>query len=201
MKKLMLVSAVLFLVFCVASAKKANVMNVEKGELPNDTSSGLLINLSEEVAFSKGGVSLKVEAATYPTADAVYFGEYQPKKGVWDGFDFLRFEYSNPGKTPMGLTLTVKPEGSDYKSRLDQPLMFAPGKHAMEVELTGACSNNGTAIDWKKKIKQWNINGKLTGPLYIGNVQLLGADDLEKLNGGGDDKPAKSDKKAGKKEE
>ncbi len=201
MKKLMLVIAVLLLVFGLAVAKKANVMNVEKGELPSD-SKGCSINLSEENAFSKGGVSLKVEAAVYPTPDPVYFGEYQPKKGVWDGFDYLRFEYVNPGKTPMGLILTVKPDGTaDYGSRLDQPLMFAPGKHAIEVELTGACSNNGTAIDWKKKIKQWNINGKLTGPLYIGNVQLLGADDLEKLNGGGDDKPAKSDKKAGKKEE
>ena len=199
MKKLMLVTAVLFLVFGLAAAKKANVMNVEKGELPNDVGGGVIVNLSEEVAFSKGGVSLKVEAPKYPSETAVYFGEYQPKKGVWDGFDYLRFEYSNPGKAPVGMILTVKPAGSDYQTRLDQPLMFAPGKHAIEVELTGACSNNGAAIDWKKKLVQWNINGKLNGPLYIGNVQLLGADDLEKLNGGGDDKPAKSDAKPEKK--
>ncbi len=200
MKKLTVIFAVLLMVTGLAFAKKANVMNVEKGELPNDTGGGITINLSEETAFSKGGVSLKVESATYPTGD-MFFGEYQPKKGVWDGFDYLRFEYVNPGKTPMGLILTVKPEGSDYTSRFDQPLMFAPGKHAIEIELTGACSNNGAAIDWKKKLKQWNINGKLAGPLYIGNIQLLGADDLEKLNGGGDDKPAKADKKTEKKAE
>jgi len=200
MRKLMAIFAMLLMITGLAFAKKANVMNVEKGELPNDTGGGITINLSEENSFSKGGVSLKVEAATYPTTD-MFFGEYQPKKGVWDGFDYLRFEYVNPGKTPMGLILTVKPEGSDYTTRLDQPLMFAPGKHAIEIELTGACSNNGTAIDWKKKLKQWNINGKLAGPLYIGNVQLLGADDLEKLNGGGDDKAAKPDAKKEKKAE
>ena len=198
MKKLMLLTAVLLVVFGLAVAKKANVMNVDKGELPNDSTA--TINLSEENAFTKGGVSLKVEAAKYPS-DNIYFGEFQPKKGVWDGFDYLRFEYVNPGKAPMGMIFTVKPEGSDYSTRFDQPLMFAPGKHAIEVELTGACSNNGAAIDWKKKIKQWNINGKLNNELYIGNVQLLGADDLEKLNGGGDDKPAKSDKKVEKKAE
>ncbi len=200
MRKMMVFLAAILLISGLAFAKKANVMNVEKGELPNDTGGAITINLSEETAFTKGGVSLKVESATYPTGD-MFFGEYQPKKGVWDGFDFLRFEYVNPGKTPMGLILTVKPEGSDYQSRFDQPLMFAPGKHAIEIELTGACANNGAAIDWKKKLKQWNINGKLTGPLFIGNVQLLGADDLEKLNGGGDEKAAKPDAKKEKKAE
>ena len=196
MKKLMLVTALLALVFGLAAAKKANVMNVEKGELPSDVSK-CTVNLSEENAFTKGGVSLKVDAAAYPVSCA--FGEYQPKKGVWDGFDYLRFEYFNPGKTPMGLIMTIKPEGSDYQTRFDQPIMLAPGKHAIEIELTGACSNNGQAIDWKKKLKQWYINGNLTGPIYLGNVQLMGADDLEKLNGGGDEKPAKSDAKPEKK--
>ncbi len=190
--------AVLLLVSTLAFAKKANVMNVEKGELPSDVSK-CTVNLSEENAFTKGGVSLKVDSSTYPVSCA--FGEFQPKKSVWDGFDYLRFEYFNPGKTPMGLIMTIKPEGSDYQTRFDQPLMFAPGKHAIEIELTGACSNNGQAIDWKKKLKQWYINGNLTGPIYIGNVQLMGADDLDKLNGGGDDKPAKTDKKAEKKSE
>ena len=198
MRKLMLLLAVVLAVSGLAFAKKANLLNVEKGELPND-SSAVNINLSEENAFTKGGVCLKLDAATYP-AD-FHAGDFQPKKGVWDGFDYLRFEYFNPGKTPMGLELVVKPEGAggDYTLRFDQPLMFAPGKHAIEVELTGACSNNGAAIDWKKKIKQWYLAGKLIGPLYIGNFMLLGADDLEKLNGGGDEKPAKSDAKTEKK--
>ncbi len=198
MRKMMVFLAAILLISGLAFAKKANLLSVEKGELPNDTNN-CTMNLSEEKSFSKGGVSLKVEAAKYP--EEVCFGEFQPKKGVWDGFDFLRFEYINPGKTPMGLILTVKPQGSDYKSRFDQPLMFAPGKHAIEVELTGACSNNGAAIDWKTKLKQWNINGKLINELYIGNIQLMGADDLEKLNGGGDDKTAKPDAKKEKKTE
>ena len=79
MRKMMVFLAAILLISGLAFAKKANVMNVEKGELPNDTGGAITINLSEETAFTKGGVSLKVESATYPTGD-MFFGEYQPKK-------------------------------------------------------------------------------------------------------------------------
>jgi len=183
--------ALVFVAFFV-SAKKLTVVNIEKGELPSDIAK-FICNLSEEHTFSKGGVSLKVEAEKYPTLGIV--GEYNPRKGVWDGYDYFWVEYFNTAKKPVSLTLLLKHTGDTYQTRLDQNVMLRPGKGAIEVELNGACSNDGKAFDFKKKLVQWNLGGNIEAPIYFGSFQLLTSDELDKINSKADAKPAKENEK------
>jgi hypothetical protein len=177
MKKIIRVLNVIIVIFGlvnIASAKKMYVVNVDKGEMPNDIS-GWEVTLSEEYATTKGGLMLKVSSK----GEGGWMGEYNPKRGIWDGYDYFVFNAYNPGKDPVSINLTIKPTPNcTYNDRFDQPIVLRPGKNKVEVPLAGATTNGGGAINWKNKISQWNINGSIK-ELYIGSFMLMTEDELE----------------------
>jgi len=173
MKKLSVLFTVLALLVSLtglASAKKMMVLNTDKGEMPNDVT-GIEVSLSEENSVTKGGLTLMIKAGE---KGGGYFGEFNPKRGVWDGYESFKFDVFNPGKAPAALNLTVKPvTGATYQNRFDCPIVVRPGKSVAEVTISGANTNGGAAIDWTKKIYIWSIDGfKPNQVLYMQNFRL-----------------------------
>ena len=102
------------------SAKKMYLINFDKGGMPSDINA-CEASLSEEKA-PKGQVYLKITASA-----PFYIGEFGPKKANWDGYDVIKFDYFNEGKTPQSLNFIVKPVGSDYTTWM-QALLPGPAK-------------------------------------------------------------------------
>jgi len=190
MRKLLIVFSAVVLTLSlvsIASAKKMYVVNVDKGEMPNDIS-GCEVNLTEDNATTKGGLMLKLKIVA-SKKESWWVGEYNPKRGIWDGYDYFVFDAYNPENNPISLEFIVKPvRGVSYKDRFDQSIVLRPGKNRVEISIAGATTNGGGAIDWKKKIAQWNIGeGQSSKPgriIYVGNFRLETEGHEEEEKGG-----------------
>jgi len=182
--KLVVAGAVLAAVCFNASARKMYLINFDKGGMPND-SANCEFALSEDKA-PKGQIYLKITTKT-PTANDYYWcGEFGPKKANWDGYDVVKFDYFNESKTPVSSALSIRPQGSDYNTRLDANFVMRPGKGSVEIEIAGACSNGGSPLDFKIPLKQWGLTGQGSVVFHIGNITLETNED---------DKDAKKDEK------
>ena len=158
-----------------ASAKKMMLINLDKGEMPTDVV-GVEASLSEEHATTKGGLSLQLEVkakAEGATSEGWYVGEYgSVKRGVWDGYEYLRFDVFNPTKEMLPLNITIR-QGS---LKLDSPIVARPGQSTLELQIAGLTDNKGAAFDLTTKLKAWNINQygavKAKSVLFISNIRL-----------------------------
>jgi|GEM_PF-1293737 len=174
MKKFSVLFSVLALVMCLAgsaSAKRMMVVNTDKGEMTNDNGAGIEVTLSEDNSVTKGGLTLMLKAGE---KGGGWLGEFNPKRGVWDGYESFKFDCFNPDKSPASLNFMVKPvAGATYDQRFDCPVVIRPGKSVAEVTISGANTNSGAAIDWTKKIYIWNLSGfKPNQVLYMQNFRL-----------------------------
>jgi hypothetical protein len=187
MRKLLIVFSAVVLTLSlvsIASAKKMYVVNVDKGEMPNDIS-GCEVTLTEDNATTKGGLMLKIVSSK----ESWWVGEQNPKRGRWDGYDYFVFDAYNPEKNPISLVFTVKPvSGASYNERFNQSIVLRPGKNRVEISIAGATTNGGDAINWKKKIAQWNISeyqsSKPGRTIYVGNFRLETEGHEEEEKGG-----------------
>jgi hypothetical protein len=184
MKKALIVLAAIASMAAFADAKKMYFVNIDKGEIPSD-SFGCTLSLSEEHGSTKGGMALLVESTADETkGESLFFGECPPRKGVWDGYDFLRFDVFNPGNKVLPMALVIKPVPNVYEKRIDFNFMCRPGKSSIEYELNGAATNDGSVFDWKKKMGQWSWcagQGVTKGTkFYVSNIRLETADEGEK---------------------
>jgi hypothetical protein len=186
MKKVLMVLVAIACLVTAASAKKMYFMNFDKGDLPGDFG-GCAMSLSEEHAATKGGMSMLVECTADKTKnEPMFFGECPPRKGVWDGYDLLKFDVFNPSSKLMTMYLVIKPVPNVYEKRIDYTFLCKPGKTSIEYELNGATSNDGSLFDWKKKIGQWSWNGgagvEKGSKFFVTNMRLETADEGEKDN-------------------
>jgi len=147
------------------AGRKAPLLDVSKGTLPNSGPPGTKVSLDERPEL--GGVCLKVVFQ-----DDTWFAEMRPRD--WSSFETLRFDVLNPAPQPLNINLTIKHKGSiDYDTRVDKQLPLQPGKNSCELALAGLANNNGTRADLSV-VKIWSIDGPKGATLYFGSLWLEG---------------------------
>ena len=148
-----------------AAEKKALVLNVSKGVMPNSGPEGTRISLAERQELA--GVCLKVVFEK-----DIWFADTRGKD--WSPFAAFKFDVLNPAQEPVNLNLTIKHKGThNYDTRVDRRLVAKPGKNTCEVELADLANNDGTSPDlsW---VNIWSLDGPKGATLYFGNLWLEG---------------------------
>lgn len=154
----------------LAFGQKAYLLNVQKGELPNDASAQ--VALTTDNPEQPDGITLKV---TYGKGA---FGQYNPRLKDWSSFQTMRFYVFNPAQQPVSLYLALRDKDTvDYNTRSDIPFTVQPGRNNISLPIRGAVRINGAAFDLSS-IRQWFISRSAEGPdqdLYFGDIVLEGA--------------------------
>lgn len=157
----------------VAFARKAALLEVSKGQIPNDTGSDGLTKMSIEDRPELGGRALKV---IYHAGDS--FGERQARVANWKEFITLEFDAFNPAKENVRLSLTVKHRRStSYQTRVDMPVTLKPGKNSVKIGIDEMMNVNGTTPDLTE-VGRWYFacEPDTTPTLYFGDIFLVGDD-------------------------
>ncbi len=148
-----------------AGEKRAMVLEVSKGVMPDSVPEGVKASLDEQKEL--GGVCLKIVLDK-----ATWFADCRAKD--WSRFAKFKFDVFNPAQQEAKLNLTLKHKGSTtYDNRVDVPLVAKPGKSTCEVDLAGVKNNNGTAPDLSQ-VKIWSVDGPAGSTLYFGDFYLEG---------------------------
>ncbi len=163
-----LIAAAIGLLLCTAiqaEVKKKIILDLEKG-MPNDFS-----NCDLEII-----PAVDAQSPTYlkiiPKPGEVLVGMMRPRVKIWDGYDLVKFDYINEGKTPLEWAMIIYPPAGNYHTRADLKFVCRPGKGTVELEIAGINSNFSGPMDWKKPVDKWHFYGPLAGPLQIGSVTL-----------------------------
>ncbi len=135
--------------------KKMFLVNINKGELPNDNNGKVALSLSEENVAQKGDLSLKV---VWTGGGA--FGMLNPKNSNWGDFNFIKFTVFNAGKDIVSLSFSARDDNpvKGYASRFDTTVALPPGKSTQEIAIQGVSNNSGGSFNIKK-ITHWYIAG------------------------------------------
>jgi len=139
----------------ICEARKMFPINISKGELPNDVSSNCIATLSEENC-GEGELSLKL-AFSKPG----WAGEYNPKKGSWGGWKWIKFNAFNADDRKAKMTFVIKDEKSDKdrKTWIVIPFELKPGMNEIKISLEELKAQDGRKADLKK-VKQWHFSYK-----------------------------------------
>jgi len=148
-----------------AAEKRAVVLGVTKGVMPNSVPEGTKVSLTERQEL--GGVCLKVVFEK-----DIWFADMRARD--WSRFTTFRFDVLNPTAQPVNLNLTIKHKGTrNYETRVDVPLVAKPGRSTPEVRLADLMNHDGTRPDLSL-VRIWSIDGPAGGTLYFGDFWLEG---------------------------
>ncbi len=157
-----------------APAPKGHLLNVGKGQVPNDT--GLDDRTKPEIVddFKElGGKALKV---AYAPGDSVGMRTAAVKN--WKRYAFFRLDAFNPAREPVDLELTVvHGRSTSYQTRVVAPFKLKPGKNEVKLGIDDLVNVNGSTPDLANVVR-WYVNDpKNKGPLvYFGDVWLEGGE-------------------------
>ncbi len=158
----------------VACARRAALLDVSQGQMPNDTGSDGQTTMSIEECPELGGRALKV---VYAAGDS--FGDRQARVSNWREFITLEFEAYNPGDERVGVTLTVTHQRTTgYPTRVDVPIALEPGRNSVRIGIDEMLNVNGSAPDLAN-VRRWYLacDPDTTPTLYFGDIYLVGEDD------------------------
>jgi len=170
-----------------AFARKVALLDVSKGQMPNDTASDGLTKLSIEPCPGLDGPALKV---VYHAGDS--FGDRQARVANWKEFIALEFDVFNPDQRDINLTLTVNHRRTtSYQTRVDMPVQLKPGKNSIRIGIDELVNVNGSTPDLTS-VGRWYIACELdkTPTVYFGSIYLVGDDATATTAGGAAAGPA-----------
>ena len=178
---LMSALAALLLFFAApCSGKKMDILKFDKGETTNDGVKSE-VSLSDEHAFKKDGISLKV-TATEDGGGCI--AECPPKRGVWGGYDVLKIGIFNPQSEPLRFNFVIKPKSPiKYEDRYDTELIAGPGRSELEIDIAGVSTNGGRALVLTDRIAIWSLspeNLKKDSCYYVQYFKAYTNDEQEK---------------------
>lgn len=125
-----------------SSPGREALLDVARGQIPNDTGSDGATKMSIEECEALGGKALRV---VYASGDS--FGDRQARVEDWSPFGSLRFDAFNSAQENVRLTLTVKhARTTDYQTRVDVPVTLKPGRNSVEIKIAKMLNVNG--IEW-----------------------------------------------------
>jgi hypothetical protein len=153
---------------------KAILLNVGKGQLPNDT--GLDDITKPEIVdnFKElGGKALKVAFAPNDS-----FGIKGGANKNWKRFALFRFDAFNPAKAPVALELmVVHGRSTSYQTRVAVAIKLKPGKNEVKIGIDEMTNVNGSAPDLANVVRWYILDAGNKGPLvYFSDIWLEGGD-------------------------
>ena len=150
------------------SQTQSILIDLDSGQLPNDTGLDNRTLLSITDYERLGGKALKV---IYAPSDS--FGNNNVGETNWGAFETFDFEVYNPGRIALQLTFSLKHRDSvDYQTRVNIPLMLAPGKTSFSFDIDDFRNSNGEKPDLSD-VRQWYIaTGNSAPTLYFSNFVL-----------------------------
>jgi hypothetical protein len=182
----------LVILFCVVAclpatgawARQEALLNVDEGQLPNDTGSDKT-TFSIEDSTGLGGRALRV---VYATGDS--FGDRVAKVKDWKPFTTLEFTAYNPNSQDVRLVLTIKhKQTTSFPTRVDVPLTLTPGKSNVHIPINTLQNVNGSAPDLGNVVR-WYIaceDGRAP-TIDFGNIRLVGNDIPDNVPASANDK-------------
>jgi hypothetical protein len=169
-------SVVMFLLFIGAARgdeQRAALLNVSKGQLPNDTA------LENETRFTiedspqqPGGKALKV---VFTAGDSFGMSRGASVRD-WRPFTAVEFTALNPSRTPVTLTFSVRHRGTTgFRTRIDVPLTFKAGKTEVRLKTNEMINVDGSRPDLSD-VTHWYLAcpPNETPTLYFSDFWLVG---------------------------
>ena len=156
-----------------AAARQEALLNVEQGQIPNDTGSDGATKMTIEESRELGGKALKV---VFASGDSL--GDRMSRIKNWKPFISLQFAAYNPAPDKVPLTLAIKHRRStSYQTRVDYPIALQPGKNLVKIGIDELLNVNGTAPDLSD-VGKWYLACEpgQTPTLYLGSLWLVGDD-------------------------
>jgi len=154
------------------NTSRAYLLNVGRGQLPNDTGSDRMKITLVEKQPDLGDKAIQVE---FLPDDS--FGDRSAKIENWKPFTRLRFDAFNPTKETVGLTFNVNHRRTtSYQTRAVAPFSLKPGKNSIEIGIDDLANVNGSAPDLAKVLKWFIAIDQGPSPtIFFGDIYLEGA--------------------------
>lgn len=154
----------------MAQPARAILLNVQKGDLPNDAT--VPVALTTDFPEVPDGVSLK---ATF--GDGA-LGQYNPRLKDWTGFVAVEFFAHNASDAPLDMYFALRDKDTvDYNTRADIPFRLQPGPNSVALDLTRLRRIADPRPMDLSSIRQWYIARAAQGPeavVYFGDIVLEG---------------------------
>jgi hypothetical protein len=166
-----------------AAEKSALLLDVAKGQKPNDTGTDQTKTAVVDQP-ELGGRALQVDFAAGDS-----FGMQSPRTTDWTGFKTLQFDAFNPGAKAVALTLNVfHKDTTNFQTRVVVPVRLEPGKNSMRLNLAEFKNVNGSTprlaeiSKWYFAIDDGSAPKLFFGPISLANDAAAGT--------GNDSRPA-----------
>ena len=137
-----------------SQSKKLYILNINKGDMPND-SSGVEIILSDENVLEKDDLSLKIKWLS-----PGWVGDFQPKRSNWIGMKKIKFNIFNPLDREKTMSFVVKDETSS-RDRNSWGIIFfkvKPGMNSIEIGIDNLKTKDSSREINLGKIRQWHFS-------------------------------------------
>jgi hypothetical protein len=172
--------------------RRVAVLNVSKGQLPNDTALEKQSKLTIEAAPKElGGKALKV---VFADGDSFGMSRGATEKN-WKPFVAVEFSAFNPSQRNVKLAFAVRHRGTtSFQTRVDLPLTLKPGKNDVRLSIDKMVNVNGSKPDLSGVV-HWYIANQpgQTPTLYFGDFWLVGGDATPQAGRAGNSTRVKSD--------
>ena len=149
------------------------MLNVQQGQIPNDTGSDGATIMTIEDCKELGGKALKVVFAKNDS-----FGDRQARVKNWKQFISLQFNAFNPSQQKVPLSLTVKHRRTtSFQTRVDFPFTLNPGKNEVHIGIDELTNVNGSTPDLSV-VGKWYLacSNDMAPTLFFGDIRLVGDD-------------------------
>ncbi|MCC7425039.1 MAG: hypothetical protein IT428_32620 [Planctomycetaceae bacterium] len=156
-------------------AADAYLLDVGKGQKPNDTGSDGETKMTIEKLPDLGS-ALKV---VFASGDS--FGDRSARVKNWKPYAYLRFEVLNPSREKVGIELNVNHKRTTaYETRVVREITLDPGRNTVRIPLDELLNVDGSAPDLTSVGKWYIAVGEDQSPtLYFSSFVLQGADSPE----------------------
>jgi hypothetical protein len=154
MMKKILIFLILNFLIGFTQAKKIYILDINKGEMPNDTNGAETI-LSDENVVKEGDLSLKIKWIS-----SGWVGDWQPKKANWKGMKKLRCNIFSSSEKEKIMSFVIKDDKSE-KDRNTWGIIFfklKPGMNNVELDIENLKTKDNSRLINLGQIRQWHFS-------------------------------------------
>ncbi|MDP6059014.1 MAG: hypothetical protein QGH33_08975, partial [Pirellulaceae bacterium] len=155
--------------------RRLPLLNVSKGELPNDTALERQSKLTiEDAPRELGGKALKV---VYADGDSFGMSRGASERN-WKPFAAVEFSAFNPSQRNVRLSFAVRHRGTaGFRTRVDLPVTLKPGKNDVRLSIDEIMNVNGSKPDLSDVV-HWYLacESGQTPTLFFSDFWLVGGD-------------------------
>ncbi len=139
--------------FVHGQIKRIYILDINKGDMPNDTS-GAEIILSDENVLKEGDLSLKIKWIS-----SGWVGEWQPKKANWSGMKKIKFNAYSVSEKEKIMSFVIKDDKSTSDRNTWAIIFFKlkPKMNKIELDLENLKTKGNSRVINLNQIRQWHF--------------------------------------------